>query len=158
MVDETAPLRPDSPALYSSTKAKAEQAVIAAAGDELETRRRPPAARLGPGDTTILPVLVDDGRSGRFAWIGGGRHLTSTTHVDNVVEGLVLAAEQRRERRGLLRHRRRADRVPRVHHAAARDAGRRGAEAQRCRAAWRARSPAAASASGRCCRCPASRR
>ena len=24
----------------------------------------------------------------RWAWIGGGRHRTSTTHVDNVVEGL----------------------------------------------------------------------
>jgi hypothetical protein len=31
--------------------------------------------------------------SGRFRWIGGGRHLTSTTHVDNAVHGLVLAAE-----------------------------------------------------------------
>src|SRR5579872_6895727 len=32
-VDETAPLRPDSAALYSSTKAKAEQLVLAANGD-----------------------------------------------------------------------------------------------------------------------------
>jgi nucleoside-diphosphate-sugar epimerase len=35
-------------------------------------------------------------RSGRFAWIGGGRHLTATTHVDNTVEGLVLGAERGR--------------------------------------------------------------
>ena len=55
MVDETAPLRPDSPALYSSTKAKAEQAVIAAAGDELETVVVRPRLVWGPGDTTILP-------------------------------------------------------------------------------------------------------
>jgi len=34
--------------------------------------------------------------SGRFAWIGGGRHLTDTTHVDNVVEGLMLGAERGR--------------------------------------------------------------
>jgi nucleoside-diphosphate-sugar epimerase len=33
-------------------------------------------------------------RSGRFAWIGGGRHRTSTTHVDNAVHGLLLAAER----------------------------------------------------------------
>jgi len=46
------------------------------------------------GDTTILPAVVDAVRRGRWAWIGGGRHLTSTTHVDNVVEGLVLAAER----------------------------------------------------------------
>ncbi len=31
---------------------------------------------------------------GRFAWIGGGRNLTAITHVDNVVEGLVLGAER----------------------------------------------------------------
>jgi nucleoside-diphosphate-sugar epimerase len=31
-------------------------------------------------------------RSGRFAWIGGGRHLTAITHVENAVEGLVLGA------------------------------------------------------------------
>jgi nucleoside-diphosphate-sugar epimerase len=30
--------------------------------------------------------------SGRFRWIGGGRQLTATTHVDNTVEGLWLAA------------------------------------------------------------------
>ncbi len=35
-------------------------------------------------------------RSGQFAWIGGGRHRTSTTHVDNVIEGLVLGAREGR--------------------------------------------------------------
>ena len=34
--------------------------------------------------------MVEMVQSGRFAWIGGGRHLTSTTHVDNVIEGLLL--------------------------------------------------------------------
>ena len=29
-----------------------------------------------------------------FGWIGGGHYLTSTTHVENVVEGLLLAAER----------------------------------------------------------------
>ena len=93
MVDETAPLRPDSPALYSSTKAKAEQEVIAAADDELEALVVRPRLVWGVGDTTILPVIVEMVESGRFAWISGGHHMTSTTHVDNVVEGLVLAAE-----------------------------------------------------------------
>src|SRR5438552_204885 len=36
-VDETAPLRPDSPALYSATKARAEQLVLAANRDGFET-------------------------------------------------------------------------------------------------------------------------
>jgi nucleoside-diphosphate-sugar epimerase len=48
----------------------------------------------GPGDGTILPGLLDAVERGRFAWAGGGTHRTSTTHVDNVVEGLVLGAER----------------------------------------------------------------
>jgi nucleoside-diphosphate-sugar epimerase len=91
-VDETAPLRPDSPALYSATKARAEQAVLAANGESFETVVVRPRFVWGVGDTTLLPVMVEMVRSGRFAWIGGGRHLTSTTHVDNTVEGLVLGA------------------------------------------------------------------
>lgn len=91
-VDERAPLRFDSPALYSATKARAEEAVLQASGDGFEAVVLRPRLVWGRGDTTILPGLVAAVRSGRFAWIGGGRHLTSTTHVDNVVEGLVLAA------------------------------------------------------------------
>ena len=45
----------------------------------------------GRGDTTLLPLLVEGTRSGAFRWVGGGRHLTSTTHIDNTVEGLLAA-------------------------------------------------------------------
>jgi nucleoside-diphosphate-sugar epimerase len=93
-VDERAPLRFDSPALYSSTKARAEEAVIEANHDGLETLVVRPRFVWGPGDTTLLPVLTEAVRSGRFAWIGGGHHRTSTTHIDNTVEGLMLAAER----------------------------------------------------------------
>ena len=95
-VDETAPLRPDSRALYSSTKARAEQAVRSANRDGFETVVVRPRFVWGVGDTTLLPVMVDMVRAGRFAWIGGGRQRTSTTHVENTVEGLVLAAQRGR--------------------------------------------------------------
>jgi nucleoside-diphosphate-sugar epimerase len=95
-VDETAALRPDSPAHYSATKAQAEQVVRAAAGADFETVVVRPRLVWGVGDTTIMPALAEAVRSGRFRWIGGGTHLTSTTHVDNVVEGLVLTAEKGR--------------------------------------------------------------
>ncbi len=96
-VDETAPLRPDSPALYSSTKAKAEQLVVAAnRNDGFETVVVRPRFVWGPGDTTLLPTMTEMVRSGRWAWIGGGHHRTSTTHVDNTVEGLVLGAARGR--------------------------------------------------------------
>jgi nucleoside-diphosphate-sugar epimerase len=88
-VDESAPLRTGSKALYSRTKALAEQEAREAGGIVVR-----PRLVWGPGDTTILPTLVDAVRRGRFGWIGGGRHRTSTTHVDNVVEGLLLGAQK----------------------------------------------------------------
>ena len=91
-VDESAPLRPDSAALYSSSKAKAEQLVRAANGDGLETVVVRPRFVWGRGDTSLLPQIIELVRSGRFRWVGGGRHLTATTHIDNTVEGLWLGA------------------------------------------------------------------
>lgn len=92
--DERAPLRFDSPALYSSTKARAEEAVIGANQDGLETVVVRPRFVWGLGDTTLLPAMTEMVRAGRFAWIGGGRQRTSTTHVDNAVEGLMVAAQR----------------------------------------------------------------
>jgi nucleoside-diphosphate-sugar epimerase len=95
-VDENTPLRPDSKALYPATKALAEQAVRGAGVDGFETVVLRPRFVWGAGDTTLVPGIVGMVKSGRFAWIGGGRQLTDTTHVDNVVEGLLLAAENGR--------------------------------------------------------------
>lgn len=93
-VDETVPLRPDSPAPYPWSKAKAEQAVRDANGHGIETVVVRPRFVWGRGDSTLLPQIVSMVRAGKFAWIGGGHHLTATTHIDNAVEGLVLAAER----------------------------------------------------------------
>jgi nucleoside-diphosphate-sugar epimerase len=95
-VDESAALRFDSPALYSSTKARAEQLVLEASGEGFETVVVRPRFVWGGGDTTLLPAMVELVRSGRFAWIGGGGHRTSTTHVDNAVQGLMLGAARGR--------------------------------------------------------------
>jgi nucleoside-diphosphate-sugar epimerase len=95
-VDETAPLRPDSRVLYSATKALAEQAVLAASREGFETVVVRPRFVWGKGDTSLLPRIAELVRSGRFAWVGGGRHRTSTTHIDNTVEGLLLGAREGR--------------------------------------------------------------
>ena len=87
-VDESAPLRPDSPVLYSSSKAKAEEIVR---GADMETAIVRPRFVWGRGDTSLLPAIVAMVKSGRFRWVGGGHHLTATTHIDNTVEGLWLA-------------------------------------------------------------------
>jgi nucleoside-diphosphate-sugar epimerase len=95
-VDETAPLRPDSKAHYPATKAQAEIAVREADGDGFETVVVRPRLVWGLGDTTILPGIAGAVKAGRFRWIDGGRHLTSTTHVENTVEGLWLGATKGR--------------------------------------------------------------
>jgi nucleoside-diphosphate-sugar epimerase len=93
-VDETAPLRPDSKSLYPATKARAEQAVRDATSDGFATSVVRPRFVWGPGDTTVLPSIIEMVEKGKFAFIGGGKHKTDTTHVDNVVQGLVLAADK----------------------------------------------------------------
>ncbi len=94
--DETYPMAFRSPAFYSRSKALAEQVVLEESRDGLEAVVVRPRFVWGRGDTTLLPLLVEGARSGMLRWVGGGRHLTSITHVENTVEGLVLAAEKGR--------------------------------------------------------------
>jgi len=92
--DETTP-RPAHPAgPYPISKGLAEDAVLAANRDGLETVIVRPRFIWGAGDTNLLPKIVEAVKRGRFAWIGGGRYPTSTCHVANVVEGMLLAAER----------------------------------------------------------------
>jgi nucleoside-diphosphate-sugar epimerase len=93
--DETRPYpeRPAGP--YPISKGLAERAVLAAnRTGELETVVVRPRFIWGKGDTSVLPQLVEAVRRKRFGWIEGGRYLTSTCHVANVVEGALLAAER----------------------------------------------------------------
>lgn len=87
------PARPAGP--YPISKGLAERAVLAANQvGGLETVVVRPRFIWGKGDTSVLPELVDAVRRKKFGWIGGGRYLTSTCHVANVVEGTLLAAER----------------------------------------------------------------
>lgn len=95
-VNETAPLQPDSRVPYAATKARAEQAVRAASREGFETVALRPRFVWGKGDTTLLAEMISTVEKGRFAWVGGGRNVIDTTHVDNVVEGLLLAARRGR--------------------------------------------------------------
>ena len=94
--DESYPLALRSLAPYSRSKALGETVVLEESRDGLEAMIVRPRFVWGRGDTTLLPLLVEGTRSGQFRWVGGGRQLTSTTHIDNTVEGLILAAERGR--------------------------------------------------------------
>lgn len=94
--DESWPYPARWPGPYARTKADAEQLVLAASTPELATVAVRPRMVWGPGDTTLLPALVEAARSGRLRWVDGGDHLTSTTHVRNAVEGILAAADRGR--------------------------------------------------------------
>lgn len=95
-VDETRPLPPFPLGNYPRTKALAERLVLAANGPDLQTIVVRPRLVWGPDDTSLLPKLVQAVRDGRFAWLDHGRALTSTCHVHNLCEGMLLAAERGR--------------------------------------------------------------
>lgn len=92
--DESWPLPVAPIGLYPRTKGLAETRVLASVAQGQDAVIVRPRFIWGRGDTTLLPRFVEAVRTGRFAWIGGGRYLTSTCHVDNVVEGMLLAAER----------------------------------------------------------------
>lgn len=90
-VDESAPYPTRHRFLYSETKAEAERLVLAAHGPDLHTVAIRPRLVWGPRDQAIRGNLLQIVADGGFWWIDHGRAITSTVHVDNVVEGLVLA-------------------------------------------------------------------
>jgi len=92
-IDETYPLALNSPFPYSRTKALAEQAVLAANDPAVgfETMVIRPRMIWGPGDQTVLPVVVAMAKAGKFMWIDQGAAMSSTTHIDNLVHGIELA-------------------------------------------------------------------
>lgn len=93
--DETAPYPARYRDPYSETKAAAERTVLAAheAGRVVASIVRP-CWVWGPGDTSILPVMVGMAQKGMLTWVGGSRKTTTTTYVGNLVDGIILAAER----------------------------------------------------------------
>jgi nucleoside-diphosphate-sugar epimerase len=94
--DETSPRAEHPAGLYPLTKGLAEEAVLAANSPAMKTVIVRPRLIWGKGDTTVLPAIVESVKSGVFRWLSGGRYLTSTCHVRNVCEGMILAAERGR--------------------------------------------------------------
>lgn len=90
-VDETYPLAPNSPYPYAATKAQAEVLVRQASTQSFQTIILRPRFIWGPGDTTLAPTIEAMARAGKFAWVNGGRALTSTTHIANLIHAIELA-------------------------------------------------------------------
>ena len=79
---------------YGRTKAEAERRVLAAACGELRTVALRPHLVWGPGDTSLLPRVIERGRSGALRRIDGPVKITDITFIDDAVRAHVLAADK----------------------------------------------------------------
>lgn len=94
-VTEGLPLHKMPFAPYATSKAEAEDLLLAANGRRAGLSLvavRPPFV-WGPG-MPALDHMVEAVRAGRFRWIAGGGQALSTCHVDNLCHALILAADR----------------------------------------------------------------
>lgn len=96
-VDESAPYdfgwMEEHSAFYSSTKAAAEQTVLAANCDTFRTCALRPHLIWGPRDTHLIPRLLARARAGRLRRVGDNANLVDITYVENAAAAHVRAAD-----------------------------------------------------------------
>jgi nucleoside-diphosphate-sugar epimerase len=78
---------------YASSKAVAEQMVLASNSDILKTCAIRPHLVWGPGDPHLVPRLVARGKAGKLKQVGDGRNMVDISYIDNVADAHILAAE-----------------------------------------------------------------
>lgn len=93
-VDESAPYAEHFESHYPRTKCIAEREVLAANGAGLATVALRPHLIWGPGDTQLVPRIVERARAGRLWLVGDGSNLIDTTFIDNAAQAHLLAAER----------------------------------------------------------------
>ncbi len=87
-IDETQAYPPRVNSRYGACKKTVEEALLAReGGPEIILLR--PSFIWGPGGQ--IEQVLDKVQSGQFIWVNHGRAPMETSHVDNVVEGIVLA-------------------------------------------------------------------
>jgi nucleoside-diphosphate-sugar epimerase len=91
--DESLPYAHRFLCYYASSKAMAEQLVLASNTDVMQTCAIRPHLVWGPGDPHLIPRLVARGKSGALKQVGKGKNLVDISYIDNVAEAHILAAE-----------------------------------------------------------------
>ncbi|MEM7152594.1 MAG: NAD-dependent epimerase/dehydratase family protein [Myxococcota bacterium] len=95
--DETLAYAGTSQAAYADSKIAAEREILEQSDDQLATCSIRPHVIFGPGDTRLLPAILDRARQGQLNYsVGNGTHLSDFTYVTNLTDAL-LAAEQKLE-------------------------------------------------------------
>ncbi|MDA3616239.1 NAD-dependent epimerase/dehydratase family protein [Polluticaenibacter yanchengensis] len=88
-VNEKAPF-PQTGYIYAATKQQAEN-IVNNASDTIQTIILRPRIIWGPGDRTLLPLLIDAVKQKKFMWINHGTNLVNTTHIYNLLHAIELS-------------------------------------------------------------------
>lgn len=91
--DETLPYSDKPLCHYAATKIVAEQKILAANSENLKTAVIRPHLIWGPGDTQIIPRLLQKGREGSLKIVGDGMNKVDITYIDNAAHAHILAAK-----------------------------------------------------------------
>jgi nucleoside-diphosphate-sugar epimerase len=92
-VDESVSYPERYDAHYGQTKAEAERVVLSASSESLGAVALRPPLVWGPGDTSLLPRIIDRGRSGALRRIKGPPKRQDVTYIDDAVEAHLLAGD-----------------------------------------------------------------
>ena len=91
-VSEEEPYPASYLAYYPQTKAQAEKLVLAAHSAEgLRTIALRPHLIFGPGDTNLIPTVLEKARTGKLRIIGNGLNLVDFTYIDDCVSAHIDA-------------------------------------------------------------------
>lgn len=93
-VDESIMYPDHYEAFYPETKAMAERRVIEANSNMLKTVALRPHVIWGPGDTSLLPRVLDRGRRRRLRRIKGPVKMTDITYIDDAANAHLCAADK----------------------------------------------------------------
>ena len=92
--DESLPYPSQHSSYYPETKAEAERSIIRANGVQgLATCALRPHLVWGPGDSHLVPRILDRARKNALFIVGNGENVVDFTFIDNVVDAHLLAAD-----------------------------------------------------------------
>ena len=94
-VDESGPVPEKFLCHYAKTKAMAEQLILQATQEGgIQTVSLRPHLIWGPGDTQLVPRIIERAKAGRLRLVGRGAKLVDTVYVDNAARAHLLAADR----------------------------------------------------------------
>lgn len=92
-VDESTPYADRFLCHYAETKVMAEKKVLEANSTKIHTTALRPHLVWGPGDTNLIPRLVERGMKRQLKRVGAGENMVDISYIDNVAQAHILAAE-----------------------------------------------------------------